>query len=205
MWLTIAKVILRFRSVFIWLILVTTYFMIQQSSNARLSYSMANLLPNKSTEQLDYNFFLEKFGIKDNIMIVGVDADSFFDYNNFQWWEKLQSEIQKIDGVKSVYSISDAVDLIKDKKNKKLIIESLFDSIDSQSQLDEAFSKLKTLPFYRNTLYNDSASVMLLALDNDFITSDKRINLIDSIIRLGDTYESQTNKVIRYSKVVVAN
>jgi predicted RND superfamily exporter protein len=184
MWLTIAKVILRFRSVFIWLILVATYFMIQQSSNARLSYSMANLLPNKSAEQLDYNFFLEKFGIKDNIMIVGVDADSFFDYNNFQSWETLQSEIQKIDGVKSVYSISDAVDLLKDKKEKKLIIESLFDSIDNQSQLDEAFSKLKTLPFYRNTLYNDSASVMLLALDNDFITSDKRINLIDSIIGL---------------------
>jgi predicted RND superfamily exporter protein len=90
-------------------------------------------------------------------MIVGVDADSFFDYNNFQSWEKLQSEIQKIDGVKSVYSISDAVDLLKDKKEKKLIIESLFDSIDNQSQLEEAFSKLKTLPFYRNTLYNDSA------------------------------------------------
>jgi len=199
MWLTIAKVILRFRSVFIWLILVATYFMIQQSSNARLSYSMANLLPNKSAEQLDYNFFLEKFGVKDNIMIVGVDADSFFDYNNFQSWETLQSEIQKIDGVKSVYSISDAVDLLKDKKEKKLIIESLFDSIDNQSQLDEAFSKLKTLPFYRNTLYNDSASVMLLALDNDFITSDKRINLIDSIIGLGDIYESETNKAIRYS------
>jgi predicted RND superfamily exporter protein len=40
---------------------------------------------------------------------------------------------------------------------------------------------------------------MLLALDNDFITSDKRINLIDSIIDLGDVYESETNKVIRYS------
>lgn len=199
MWLTIAKVILRFRSVFIWLILVTTYFMIQQSSKVGLSYSMANLLPNKSTEQLDYNFFLEKFGIRDNIMIIGVDADDFFDYNNFSSWNEFQNEIKKIDGVKSVYSIADAVNLLKDKNDKRLTIESLFNSIDNQGQLDKAFSKLETLPFYKNTLYNDSASVMLVALDNDFIMSDRRINLIDKIVNLGDNYKSATNKAVKYS------
>ena len=170
MWLKVAKVILRFRSVFIWLILVTTYFMIQQSANVGLSYSMANLLPNKSTEQLDYNFFLEKFGIRDNIMIIGVEADSFFDYSNFKAWNIFQNKIETIDGVKSVYSISDAVDLLKDKDEKKLIIESIFNSVDNQADLDKALSQLETLPFYENTLYNDSASVMLVALDNSFIT-----------------------------------
>ena len=56
---------------------------------------MANLLPKDSKAQLDYNFFLEKFGIRDNIMIVGVESDDFFDQYNLHAWKKLQNEIKK--------------------------------------------------------------------------------------------------------------
>ena len=57
--------------------------MVQKSSDVSLSYSMARLLPKNSDAQLDYNYFVEKFGIKDNVMIIGVKSDDFFDFDNF--------------------------------------------------------------------------------------------------------------------------
>ena len=129
MWLIIARVILRFRAVFIWLILVSTYFMIQKSFDVNLSYSMARLLPKNSNAQIDYNFFLDKFGIKDNIMIIGVDSENFFDIDNFKHWQNLCDSIKLVKGVESVYSITDVVNLTKSKKEKKLLINSIFDNI----------------------------------------------------------------------------
>ena len=69
--------ILRFRAVFIWLIVAMTFFMFQQSKKAELSYTMARLLPSDSETQLDYNYFVEHFGERDNIMIIGVQDSTF--------------------------------------------------------------------------------------------------------------------------------
>ena len=110
MWLTVARVILRFRAIFIWLILVSTYLMVQKSNNVSLSYSMARLLPKDSEVQLSYNYFVEKFGIKDNIMIIGVESKDFFDLDNFKCWQNFEDSLKSIPGVEEVFSITDAVD-----------------------------------------------------------------------------------------------
>ena len=199
MWLTIARVILRYRAVFIWMILVTTYFMVQKSSDVNLSYSMARLLPKNSDAQLDYNYFVEKFGIKDNVMIIGVKSDDFFDFDNFKSWQDFADSIKSIPGVEEVYSITDAVDLKKSKEEKKLLIEPLFDKITTQTSLQKAVVNLKELPFYEDRLISDSAMLMLVSLSNDFVTSGKRVKMINSITDLGNIYTSATQKEVLYS------
>ena len=111
MWAVIARTILRYRAVFVWLILAFTYFMYQQSDNVRLSYEMARLLPHDSETQLDYNYFVDKFGESDNLMLIGVDIDSFFVYQKFSKWQKFSESLKTIEGVNNVFSIVDAVDL----------------------------------------------------------------------------------------------
>ena len=199
MWLTIARVILRYRAVFIWLILVSTYFMIQKSSDVSLSYSMARLLPKNSDAQLDYNLFVEKFGIKDNVMIIGVNSDNFFDIDNFQHWQSFADNIKSIPGVEEVYSITDAVGLKKSKQEKKLIVESLFDNVSTQKSLDKIVSELRQLPFYDDRLINDSAMLMLVSLSNDYVTSGKRVKMINSITDFGNIYTSVSQKEVKYS------
>lgn len=199
MWLTIARVILRYRAVFIWLILVSTYFMIQKSSDVSLSYSMARLLPKNSDAQLDYNLFVEKFGIKDNVMIIGVNSDNFFDIDNFQHWQSFADNIKSISGVEEVYSITDAVGLKKSKQEKKLIVESLFDNVSTQKSLDKIVSELRQLPFYDDRLINDSAMLMLVSLSNDYVTSGKRVKMINSITDFGNIYTSVSQKEVNYS------
>ena len=199
MWLTIARVILRYRAVFIWLILVSTYFMVQKSSDVSLSYSMARLLPKNSDAQLDYNLFVEKFGIKDNVMIIGVNSDNFFDIDNFQHWQSFADNIKSITGVEEVYSITDAVGLKKSKQEKKLIVESLFDNVSTQKSLDKIVSELRQLPFYDDRLINDSAMLMLVSLSNDYVTSGKRVKMINSITDFGNIYTSVSQKEVKYS------
>ena len=199
MWLFIAKIILRYRSVFIWLILIATYFMIQQGQSVQLSYSMANLLPKNSKVQKDHNFFVEKFGIRDNVMIIGIKSQVVNDIKAFSSWKKLQENIQQINGVESVHSIVDAVDLTKDKIEKQLLLQSVFDEVNNQQQLEKATEKLNNLPFYENTLSTDSTSIMLVSLNNDFITSDKRIQLMEDITALGHTYYDETNTELLFS------
>ncbi|MEC8273754.1 MAG: MMPL family transporter, partial [Bacteroidota bacterium] len=199
MWLTIARVILRYRAVFIWLILVSTYFMVQRSSDVSLSYSMARLLPKNSDAQLDYNLFVEKFGIKDNVMIIGVNSDNFFDIDNFQHWQSFADNIKSIAGVEDVYSITDAVGLKKSKQKKTLIIESLFDNVSTQKSLDKTVSELHQLPFYDDRLINDSAMLMLVSLSNDYVTSGKRVKMINTITDFGDIYTSASQKEVKYS------
>ncbi|MEC8611087.1 MAG: hypothetical protein VXY06_04985, partial [Bacteroidota bacterium] len=199
MWLFIAKVILRYRSVFIWLILISTYFMIQQGQTVKLSYAMANLLPKNSKSQLDYNLFVEKFGIRDNIMIIGVKSKIFEDLTTFRSWSTLQGNIQGINGVISAYSVVDAINLIKNKTKKQFAAKSIFDNVQSEAQLKNASKQLDLLPFYDNTMYSDSTSIMLVELDDTYITSDKRIQLIEQITALCDNFSLQTGHSILYS------
>jgi len=199
MWLTIARVILRFRAVFIWLIIVSTYFMVQKSSDVSLSYSMARLLPKNSDAQLDYNLFVEKFGIKDNVMIIGVNSENFFNIDNFQHWQSFADNIKSIPGVEDVYSITDAVGLKKSKQEKMLIVESLFDNVNTQKSLDKVVNELRQLPFYDDRLINDSAVLMLVSLSNDYVTSGKRVKMINGITDFGDIFTNVSQKEVKYS------
>ena len=119
MWYLVARIILRYRAVFIWLILATTYYMYQQSEHVRLSYEMARLLPDDSKTKLDYDYFVNKFGKRDNIMSVGVESNNFFEIQNFKLWGLMSDSLKSVEGVKNVISVSDAMALEKDTKEKK--------------------------------------------------------------------------------------
>ena len=199
MWAVIARTILRYRAVFVWLILAFTYFMYQQSENVRLSYEMARLLPHDSETQLDYNYFVDKFGESDNLMLIGVDIDSFFVYQKFSKWQKFSESLKTIDGVNNVFSIVDAVDLKKNEKQKKFESYKIFESVKNQADLDKSFEKYKQLPFYNDRFINDKAAVLILNLDDKFIGSSKRKELISSITSLGDLYSKESTNKIYYS------
>ena len=199
MWAVIARTILRYRAVFVWLILAFTYFMYQQSDNVRLSYEMARLLPYDSETQLDYNYFVDKFGESDNLMLIGVDIDSFFVYQKFSKWQKFSESLKTIDGVNNVFSIVDAVDLKKNEKQKKFESYKIFESVKNQADLDKSFEKYKQLPFYNDRFINDKAAVLILNLDDKFIGSSKRKELISSITSLGDLYSKESTNKIYYS------
>ncbi|MEJ6793775.1 MAG: MMPL family transporter [Flavobacteriales bacterium] len=160
---------------------------------------MARLLPHDSETQLDYNYFVDKFGESDNLMLIGVDIDSFFVYQKFSKWQKFSESLKTIDGVNNVFSIVDAVDLKKNEKQKKFESYKIFESVKNQADLDKSFEKYKQLPFYNDRFINDKAAVLILNLDDKFIGSSKRKELISSITSLGDLYSKESTNKIYYS------
>jgi len=118
MWTSIALKILRYRAVFVWLIVAATFFMIQQSKKVEMSHSMARLLPENSTTQLDFNYFLDRFGINDNLMAIGIQDSNFFKIKNFNLWREVSDKIKNLEGVENVISINDVINLQKDDVSK---------------------------------------------------------------------------------------
>ena len=201
MWSVIARVILRYRAIFIWLIVAMTFFMVQQSKNAKLSYSMARLLPKTSDTQLDFDYFVERFGQRDNVMVIGVKDADFFTLNHFQSWKELADSIRNIQGVVEVISVADAVNFIKDTESKKFLTEPVFSAIQTQTDLDEAVQSYRNLPFYEGMFLNEAtnASAMLVEIDQQILKSDERVQVVDKIVEHGNKYFDKTAIEVHYS------
>ena len=67
------------------------------------------------------------------------------------------------------------------------------------ADLDNSFEMYKQLPFYNDRFINDKAAVLILNLDDKFIGSSKRKELISSITSLGDLYSKESTNKIYYS------
>ncbi len=201
MWTSIALKILRYRAVFVWLILAATFFMIQQSKKVEMSHSMARLLPENSTTQLDFNYFLDRFGINDNLMAIGIQDSNFFKINNFNLWREISDKIKNLEGVENVISINDVINLQKDDVSKIFNSDLVFKNLHSQSDLDSAVLLYNSLPFYENLFYNKKtyASLMLVAIESDVLESNIRIKLMNDIQQISSSYSKENNVEIFYS------
>ena len=199
MWYLVARIILRYRAVFIWLILATTYYMYQQSEHVRLSYEMARLLPDDSKTKVDYDYFVNKFGKRDNIMSVGVESNNFFEIQNFKLWGLMSDSLKSVEGVKNVISVSDAMALEKDTKEKKFRLNKIFEDEKSQEELDLKVNQFSELHFYKKRFNTDSTAVLLIEIDNSYIESNRRVALINAIVDIVDYYTVQSNNTVHYS------
>tara|TARA_B100000900_G_scaffold415130_1_gene443926 strand:+ start:5033 stop:7417 length:2385 start_codon:yes stop_codon:yes gene_type:complete len=201
MWSVVARVILRYRAVFIWLIAAMTFFMVQQSKNAKLSYSMARLLPKTSNTQLDFDYFVERFGQRDNVMVIGVKDADFFILNHFQSWQEFADSIRDIEGVMEVISVADAVNFVKETASKKFLTKPVFSAIQTQTGLDTAVQSYRNLPFYKGVFLNEAtnASAMLVEIDQQVLKSDERVQVVEKIIKYGKKYYEKTAIDVHYS------
>ena len=69
MWKAISKIILKYRLHLILLLLLITCFFGYKGQEARLSYTMAQLLPKDNQTSINYNNFINKYGNK-NIFVI---------------------------------------------------------------------------------------------------------------------------------------
>ncbi|TAJ15272.1 RND family transporter [Marinilabiliaceae bacterium JC017] len=202
MWIGVARAILRNRILILIVLFLTTLFMAFQAKNIEMSYQYAPLLPEDDPTYQEYEQFVELFGNEGNLLVLGVTNDQFFDLDNFKEWQSLSNELQKLNGVVSVFSASQAYFLDKNVKDKKFEISSIFPKeVKYQSVLDSAKSVFYSLPFYKGLLYNKETDTYLMAvtLDNDILQSPQRVKLIEEIKKVGEAYSLKTGRKVHYS------
>ena len=196
MWKRLAKFVLKNRLALLILLFLCTGLMAFYASKIKLSYEFSKAIPTDNPKYQEYLSFKKKFGDDGNLLVIGVQTDSFFELSKFNAFKILNNDLKKIPYVENVLSVVNTADLLKDTASQKLNAIPVFDSsINSQEQLDSSKKLLYTLPFYKSLLYNPAtnAYVTIVRINKEILNSSGRTKVINEIIKATDTYTSKTN------------
>ena len=92
-WAAIARIILKNRILILVLVTIATIGLASQFKHMRFTYTEANLLPDDHEINKEYFEFLDTFGDEGNLIILGIQDDSFFTPEKFNGWNTLANEL----------------------------------------------------------------------------------------------------------------
>ena len=201
MWKFLSNIILKNRIVIIIMITALTVFMAQKGREAKLSYSMAKLLPNDHQVSVDYNDFLNKYGSQ-NVLVIAVEDSLITTLSHLKKWDKVSESIKKINGIEQIISFSNLPILQKDADEKKFTIKKWFsEDIQTEEEFQKALAIYQSQPFFKGLINSEENKVttLLITLDEEMIRSSKREILIFSIKDLVDNYSTDFGVKAHYS------
>ena len=184
MWVWLSGIILRNRRLLLSILGLVTIFMAYHGSRVEMSYEAAQLLPKKDSAYVDYQKFRQLFGEEGNLIVVGVEDHDFFKIDHFEAWHKLVNNLDKVDGVENLLSVSNSYNLKKNTDKRKFEIQYIFpEEVQSQQQLDSLANVFHSLPFYKGLLYNSETDMYLLAItvNKDKMKSKQREKMVLAI------------------------
>ena len=193
-WEFISKLILKNRIIFILLIIALTIFFSSHWKNVQFTFTEANLLPADHPENIKYSSFKNYFGEEGNIISIGINDSIFLNKKNQKLWNDLNYKLSNFEEIESILSTNNLIELKKDSKNKKLIVENI--NIDSKEKL------FNELPFYENLIYNKTSESIrsILYMDKKIINTPLRKDFIfKKLIPLINEFEIKSNIDVRIS------
>ncbi len=202
MWESFSSFILRRRIPIIFFLVVVTAFLGYHSRSLKLSYEMAQVLPETDSTILTFNRFTEQFGQDGSIMVIGVKDSTLLELDNFNAWIALSKRLKEVEGVDKVLSLSNIFYLEKDTEEKTLVPSLVFkDTPKTQAELDSLLEKVYDLPFFRGFVYSEdeTANLMALTLDRKFLDSKDRAILMNDIMAEIEVFQSTTDFDLKFS------
>ena len=196
MWQRLAKLVLKYRLIFLLCLFGVTGWMGYLASKVQLSYEFAKAIPVDNPKYQEYLSFKQKFGDDGNLMVIAIQTNKFFELNTFNAFSQLQRDIKKVKAVETVLGVSSAINLLKNNVTMKMTPFQVFhDPEPSQRDLDSDKVHFYSLPFYRTLLYNPDSSAFLIAvrINKDVLNSADRTSVVNNIVKLTDGFTAKTN------------
>tara|TARA_B100001996_G_scaffold72717_1_gene53391 strand:- start:54 stop:2357 length:2304 start_codon:yes stop_codon:yes gene_type:complete len=193
-WEFVSILILKNRIVLILLIVLLTIFLAGNWKNVKFTFTEANLLPIDHPENVKYSSFKNYFGEEGNIISIGLKDSVFFNEKIQKLWNNLNYELSEFKEIKSILSTNNLIELKKDSKNKKLIVNKI--SLLSKEKL------LNELPFYENLIYDKTSESIrsILFMDKEIINTSLRKDFIfKKLIPMVNEFEIKSNIDVRIS------
>jgi predicted RND superfamily exporter protein len=184
MWFRLGKAVLQYRILLLSFLLGITIFMGYHAAKIELSYELNRAIPTDNPKYQAYLDFKNRFGDDGNMMVLGIQTDSFYRLPVFQQVIQLTKAIKTVKGVENVLGAADAVMLVKNDTSGKLGVVNVFPAeITTQAALDSSRAAFENLPFYKGMLYNPTskAYVLGLTLNKDSVNSKARTALVNQI------------------------
>ena len=168
--------------------------MFYNARKLQLNYEFANAIPIDHPKYKIYQEFRKKFGEDGNLLVVGIQTDKLFDETIFNDYSRLVKDIQSVQGVEDVISITTAINLIKDSATEKLSSQPIFPQGPlSQAVIDSSKNIFYNLPFYRGLLYNRETNAWLLGvhINRAVLGSKKREETVAHITSLSELFSKK--------------
>lgn len=202
MWQRLAGFVLKFRLPLLVLLLLSTAVMTYFASKVELSYEANKSIPLDNTKYKEYVEFRNLFGEDGNMMVIGVQTDSFFQKDFFHDYVKLNEDLKKVEFVENVLSVPFAINLVKNDSTRKLSAEPLFQGdLQQQAVLDSLGDKLNTLPFYKGLLYNPytHAYLLMVNIQKGVMMTPRRSEVVNNVMKLGEAFGEKHHTEVRMS------
>ncbi len=202
-WTKIAGFILRNRYLVLIAVAIITGLLVSQMKYMRFSYTEANLLPKDHEANVQYDQFLEIFGEEGNLVILGVKDSTIFTPSKFNAWNKLVKDLDSVKEVDFTLSIADVKELKADRKQRKFILEPLFNKAPSTNEEVNRIKKqlFEKLPFYDNLLYNEQGTLQTaIYINKDIVNKPARRDfIVEVLIPTVEKFEKEHQIDVRLS------
>lgn len=202
MWSKLGKWVLGNRVILLVLLVLSTAYMGYQASKVQLSYDFAKAIPTDNPKYKLYQEFRNTFGEDGNLLVIGVQTDTFFNAGFFNAYRELQQQLKTVPGVEDILSTPGAVNLMKDSSTEKLNVVPIFpEGKLSQIQLDSSRQVFQNLPFYHGILYNPESRAYLMGLriNKDMIASKRRNDVVGGIMEKTAAFEQKVKMEVYLS------
>jgi len=202
MWSRIAHFIIKRKLILIITLLAITAFFGYHAQFAEMSYDFRGTVPANDPEQVYFQNFRKQFGEDGNIVAVGLQDSSIFQYKNFEKLREFCVAVKWIDGVNEVISLPQIKKLEKDTANTKFVLKDIFQQkITNQYTLDSLLKEASKQKFYIGQIVNEEngAIAVLISIKKETLNSVKRIDVTNQIVALGDKFTKETGIQLHYA------
>lgn len=197
MWFNLSKIILKNRLFILIVLGLITITMGYLAQYTRMSYQLAQMLPQSDSTFISYEEFKRNFGQDGSIVVIGVNNEKLYELKNFNAWYDLTKNIKNIQvdfkkngekivvpGVKEALSITNAYTLKKNTQKKQFDFEQIVqERPNNQEEVDSLKKVLYNYPFYEGFLFADLSNATLIAitLNREVLDSKYRNGLFNAI------------------------
>jgi predicted RND superfamily exporter protein len=202
MWKYFSGLLLRNKAAFTTVVLILTAFMVYETSRVELSYDFAQILPDDDSTYIEYQSFKKHFGEDGNVMVMGFEDKNLFQLEKFRDWYELSKNIKNIQGIKDLMSVPTVYKFIKNDSLQKFEFVPLIQKpIKNQQDVDSIKADFLSLPFYESIIYNKTtgANVMAITFTKKDLNSKRRLEIVDEIKKLAETFSKKHNIEMHYS------
>lgn len=199
MWQLLANIILRNKFLIIGILtLLTVFFGYEAATSLKLDNKYGFILPKESPAKIDYVKFKEQFGEDGGALVIAIQTDSLYSEDKLLKWKHLGDSILTFDGVDGVISEATLYSVENNIEKQEFEIRKIFsDTRFQEKSVSQIEEEVKRIPFYNGILYNDSTkvSLMMINVQEEFLSDQKKANIILEIEALAQSYEKDFGHV----------
>ncbi|MBK8339871.1 MAG: MMPL family transporter [Flavobacteriales bacterium] len=202
MWAWLASKILRNRVAVLVAVGLLTIWSAWEATHIGMEYKHGGLLPKTDSAYVEYSRFLTDFSEDGNVLVIGTQGPKLYTPATFTAWRQLGDDLKAIDGIDSVFSEAHLFELLRDDSLMRFRVAPVVKELPKdQVAMDSLLVRIRSLPFYRGLLYNDStqASLMMVFVNAARFNSAARGDVVERVTERAKRFETEQDLAVHLS------